>query len=187
MSPTTAVANASKRYVATDAGKCIGSGIVIATGCVLTCFHTLAVDNGISINGIEAEVMAIDTKHDLALLSVPTVECGAITLAEACLGESVLSVGNPHGFSGALMFGRVCFIDDNRVFTDMHGSPGISGAGLYDLNGDLIGVVCSVIGSKNCGNWFTVAIPSKNLVGILAKVFAIAQPTPEEVAKYAKA
>lgn len=185
MSPTKAVQNASERYVATDSGKSIGSGVIITTGCVLTCFHTISVDNGISINGIEAEIIAVDPKHDLALLSVPTQERTTIHLADACIGESVVSVGNPHGFNGALLFGRVCFLDDKRVFTDMHGAPGISGAGLFDMNGDLIGVVCSVIGTKNCGNWFTIAIPSKNLMDILAKVFAVVQPTAEEVAKYA--
>lgn len=186
MTPTIAVKNASERFVVTESGKSIGSAVIVTTGCVLTCFHTISVDNGISINGIEADIIAVDPKHDLALLSVPTKERKTISLANACLGETVFSVGNPHGFSGALLFGRVCFLDENRVFTDQHGAPGISGAGLFNLEGELVGVVGSVIGTKNCGNWFTIAIPTKNMMDILAKVFAITQPTPEEVAKYGK-
>lgn len=179
-----AVNNADSRYVPLNAGGAIASGVIIGTGFVLTCFHSLRVDNGIKVGDVEAEIIGVDPAHDLALLEVPTIEVEAITLGSVFKGESVFSIGNPHGLSGALLFGRVVFLDDKKILHDMHGAPGISGSGLWDCAGELVGINHSVIGQKHIGNWLTASVPAFHLQKILRSVFRIAQPTDEEIAKY---
>ena len=179
-----AVSDAFRRFVVTETKSSASSGVVIITGVVLTCFHSLKVDSGIKVNGKEADIIAVDPLHDIALLQVETEECELVTLGEVDLGELVFSVGNPLNFPGALMFGHVCFQTDKRIVHDMHGAPGVSGSGLFNSRGELVGVNHSVAGNKHIGSWFTQAVPVLEMRNLLSKVFGIIQPTMEEVQKY---
>ena len=178
------VQDAVKRFVTTKAGGCTGSGVIITTGVVMTCFHCLRVDNGILVNDFEADIIAVDPKHDLMLVTAPTEPIDTVRLGTVGLGELVFSVCNPLDYAGALMFGHVCHITDAKVLTDIHGMPGISGSGLFNSKGELVGINHSVIGVKHIGSWMTCAVPSEQMQDILTKVFNIIQPTSEEVQKY---
>jgi S1-C subfamily serine protease len=178
------ILNALRRFVTTKAGGASGSGVVITTNVVMTCFHCLKVDNGITVNGVEADIIAVDPKHDLILLSVPTAKFETVRLGDGDLGELVFSVCNPLDYAGTLMFGHICHITSVKLLTDMHGMPGISGSGLFNNKGELVGINHSVVGVKHIGNWMTCAVPSEQMHDVLAKVFNIVQPTSEEVQKY---
>lgn len=178
------VRNVMNRYVNIETKNAIGSGITLVTSFILTCFHNLGIDSEIKVNGVVAEIVDVDPIHDLTLLAVPTEEFDQIVLGIACLGEPVFSVGNPMGLSGALLFGRVVFKTDKRVITDIHGQPGVSGSGLFNLDGELLGINNSVLGKKHIGSWLTIATPSENMSKILSNIFHIVIPTIEEVEKY---
>ena len=189
MSIKTIVQGVMDRYVAIETKNAIGSGIILMTSFVLTCFHCLKVDSSISVNGKEAEIVDIDPINDLTLLAIQTEEFEQIPMGEASLGEPVFSIGNPMGLDGALLFGRVVFRTDKRVIHDMHGQPGISGSGLFNFEGELIGINSSVIGQKHIGSWLTIATPSENMGKILSNIFLsnifqVIQPTLEEIEKY---
>lgn len=179
-----AVKNAVRRFVTTEAGSSEGSGVIITTGIVMSCFHSLHVDNGIKVNDVEAEIIAVDPVSDLVLLSLETEEIETIRLGDIGIGQNVLTIGNPMGLSGALLFGRVIWINEKQIIHDMHGSPGISGSALFNYEGEMIGLNHSVLGAKNIGSHYTVAVPSEKMKKILSKIFNIVQPTTEEVQKY---
>lgn len=176
--------NALWRNVKTVTGSTSGSGVVICTGVVMTCFHCLHVDCEIIVDDEQATILGVDPKHDLCLLSVRTLDAPPIVIAFASLGEEVLSAGNPLTFNDALMFGRIVHIDEERIAHDMHGAPGISGSGLFNTSGCLVGVNHSVTGRKNIGSWLTLAVPSQSLQKILQIALRIVQPTPQDVEKY---
>jgi S1-C subfamily serine protease len=142
------------------------------------------VDSGIKVNDKDADIIAVDPQHDLALLQVETEECQLIHLGEVDYGELVFSVANPLSFTGALMFGHVCFQTEKRIVHDMHGAPGVSGSGLFNNNGELVGVNHSVAGHKHIGSSFTMAVPVLEMRSLLSKAFHIIQPTAEEIQKY---
>jgi len=175
-----------KRYVSIDTKKAIGSGVILVTNFVLTCFHNLYVDSGIKVGKEEAEIVDVDPLHDLTLLMVKTKELERVILNKAGLGEVVFSFGNPMGLDGALLFGRVVFKTDQRVISDIHGQPGVSGSGLFNLQGELLGINHSVIGKKHIGSWLLCATPSENMGKILSDVFEVVPATAEEVEMYAQ-
>jgi S1-C subfamily serine protease len=184
MNLTQAIENAMSRCVTVSAGNAEGSGVIITTGIILTCFHCLKVDNGIKVNDFNAKVVAVDPTHDLILLSVPTDEFETVRLCDVGLGQQVLTVGNPLSMVKALLFGRVIYQTEKRLIHDTHGAPGISGSGLWDNEGKLVGVNHSVLGAKHIGSHYTIAVPAEMFHDTLAEVFNIVSPTTEEVEKY---
>ena len=179
-----AVKNAQKRFVVVETKSNSGSGVIIATGIVMTCFHCLHTDSEIKVNDKDAEVVAVDAMHDLVLLSVETEDVETVELGQVSLGEQILSVANPMSMSGALLFGRVIFLTDKRIVHDIHGTPGVSGSGLFNFKGELAGINHSVLGTKHIGSHFTIAIPAEKFQKIISQVFHIVQPTEDEVEKY---
>jgi S1-C subfamily serine protease len=184
MTLKTAVDYAMQRYVKVDTEQCAGSGVVIATSCVLTCFHCLRVNSVVGVNDEPAEVIAVDPTNDLCLLACKTVEVDNIRLGDAGLGRHVFTVANPMNLSGALLFGQIIWESNMRIVTDIHATSGVSGAGLYNFDGELVGLIHSVMGMKHFGAGYGVATPALWFQKILSTVFHIIAPTADEVQKY---
>lgn len=176
------VDEAISRYVTVTIGdEGFASGVIIANNVVLTCFHCIHAGNTEKVDGVEAEIIAVDPLHDLALLSVKTKEVKIVKVGSAALGQVVISVSNPTGMEGTLLFGRVCYLDGKRVVHDMHIQPGSSGSGLFNLQGEMVGV--NQKGIDN-GSWLSVALPSELMKKILSRVVHIVTASTEEVKKY---
>jgi S1-C subfamily serine protease len=184
MTLKTAVDYAVQRYVKVDTQQCAGSGVVIATTCVMTCFHCLHVNSDIHVDGEPAEVIAVDAANDLCLLTCKTVEVDNILLGDAGLGRHVFTVANPMNLSGAILFGQVIWESNKKIVTDIHATSGVSGAGLYNFDGELVGLIHSVMGMKHFGAGYGVATPAELFQKILSTVFHIVAPIADEVQKY---
>lgn len=171
MTEQEAVQDAVNRYVLTEIGSDRhGSGVVLTTGFVLTSFHGLLAERGIKVSGKEAQIIAVDTKNDLTLLSVRTKKFAMMKLGSVSLAEQVFLVGNPNNLSGVLLFGRVGYVDKKQIAHDAHGTVGVSGSGLFNLKGELVGVNESVSGSSQGGSWLTIATPANRIMNILSKI-----------------
>jgi serine protease Do len=99
-------------------------------------------------------IVGIDPDSDLAVLKIesdqqlPSAEMG--NSDDIMIGESVIAIGNPFGFSHTVTTGVISAIDrsikaDDRVFhkfiqTDASINPGNSGGPLLNINGELIGL-----------------------------------------------
>lgn len=144
-----------------------GSGVIISEdGYIVTNNHVICdTENNneqadkIKIrlrNGKEytATVVGTDADADIALIKIDATELTAAVWGDsddAVVGQQVIAVGNPLGsLGGTLTVGyisatsREIEIDNVKmtlIQTDAAVNPGNSGGGLFDLNGNLIGVV----------------------------------------------
>ena len=138
-----------------------GSGIIISQdGYILTCAHVVsgATSVKVQINGsdqsYDATVVGVDSTSDIAVLKIDTTGLTPAVIGDSdklAVGETTVAVGNPLGtLSNTVTQGivsalnRQVTVEDNNmtlIQTDTSISPGNSGGGLFNANGELIGVV----------------------------------------------
>jgi serine protease Do len=142
--------------VASDAaGKTLsqGSGVVVAPGKLVTNCHVLAraarilIKHGNASYGAKLEFP--DPKRDLCQLDVQDLAAPAIKLGSSAhlrIGQRVYAVGAPIGLELTLSDGLVSSLrasadaDAPQIQTSAPISPGSSGGGLFDSEGNLIGI-----------------------------------------------
>ena len=112
-------------------------------------------------------ILKIETKEELPIVSFGDSE-------EVKVGQKVLSIGNPFGFSNTLTQGIISRIDyvKNRFQTDAAINPGCSGGPILNSTGEVIGISQSIYNPdhniSNIGIGF--AIPSNEAVKFIATV-----------------
>lgn len=138
-----------------------GTGTVLGDGLILTNAHLVAgsTDDVMVRTGddrmLTAVVVGFDDARDLALLRVDGLGLNPIEVGDAARGTSALIIARPDRAEA-----RVLDVTVVRTFTatgdDIYGQgdvsrgalelavdvvPGVSGAGVYDMSGELVGVV----------------------------------------------
>ena len=105
---------------------------------------------------ISSNVLAKMGKNkDLALLKIdPKKSLRTISFGDSediKVGQKVLAIGNPFGFSGTLTSGIVSRIDyaKGRIQTDAAINPGCSGGPLLNSQGEVIGISQSIYNPDN--------------------------------------
>jgi serine protease Do len=146
----------------------LGEGFSAGTGCIirddgviLTGSHVVEDAKNIEVttsNGktYKASVIAKMGKNkDLALLKINSKEkFNTVSFGDSeriKVGQKVLAIGNPFGFSGTLTSGIVSRIDyaKGRIQTDAAINPGCSGGPLVNSNGEVIGISQSIFNPDN--------------------------------------
>jgi serine protease Do len=147
-----------------------GSGVVITPdGFTLTSAHVVARTEGLGrasfVDGreLEFEVVGSDPLSDLAVLRVDARDLVPAELGDAerlRVGQLVVAIGNPHGFTGSVTAGVVSALGrslptrsganvrvvDNVIQTDAALNPGNSGGALADGRGRVVGINTAVAG-----------------------------------------
>ena len=138
-----------------------GSGVIISQdGYILTCAHVVsgATSVKVQLNGsdqsYDATVVGVDSTSDIAVLKIDATGLTPAVIGDSdklAVGETTVAVGNPLGtLSNTVTQGivsalnRQVTVEDNNmtlIQTDTSISPGNSGGGLFNANGELIGVV----------------------------------------------
>ncbi|MCW5828353.1 MAG: trypsin-like peptidase domain-containing protein [Deltaproteobacteria bacterium] len=144
-------------------GEALGSGFFCSkSGFLLTNAHVVARADKLSAKTDdgklhELEIVAVDRKHDLALLRVtPAGSFPAATMAGAARlaeGDWVVAIGNPLGLTHSVSHGIVSQRsrsiaelqrgrEDDLQFlqTDTPINPGNSGGPLFDITGQVVGI-----------------------------------------------
>ena len=164
-----------------------GTGCFITSdGVILTSSHVIEGSNDIDVTiysgkVYKANVMSILGKNnDLALLKITSKEPMEIIKLGASedikVGQKVLAIGNPFGFSGTLTQGIVSRIDyaKNKIQTDAAINPGNSGGPLLNSSGEVIGISQSIYNpdnnKSNIGIGFAVPVNSVKEFIDLAKI-----------------
>jgi serine protease Do len=97
-----------------------------------------------------AEIIKIDEENDLALLKTFMVddelEVAKIATTEPQKGDIVYSVGSPLGILRTVSQGILSNKVEGFYLSDNTTTFGNSGGGLYNTNGELIGVPAQVMG-----------------------------------------
>lgn len=187
-------------YVAGGAG----SGVIIsADGYIVTNHHVVDGADNIKVrltDGTEfsAHLLASDSQNDLALLwinaqghSLTVAQMGCS--ADLAVGEEVLAIGNPLGSLGGTVTNgiisataRTLEINGNTMTllqTNAAVNPGNSGGGLFNMAGQLIGVVnakCSDDDVEGLG----FAIPVDTVYEIMSDMIEITASYVDDLKQY---
>lgn len=159
-----------------------GSGIIISKdGYIITNAHVAENDtyivsklmvsvnttdpsDGTSIsNQYEAKLIGSDTDTDLAVLKIEADNLHAATLGDSdklSLGDDVVVIGNPLGLETSVSKGVVSGLnrqvyDDNSISaiqTDTAINSGNSGGGMFNMYGEVVGVVNMKLVNDNAEN-----------------------------------
>ncbi len=137
-----------------------GSGVIISSdGYIVTNNHVVSNANKVTIrtkNGesYTASVKGSDSNSDVALLKIDAKNLTAAVIGDSStlkVGDTAIAIGNPLGqLGGTVSTGIVSALDReieisgtkmNLLQTDAAINPGNSGGGLFNENGELIGIV----------------------------------------------
>jgi S1-C subfamily serine protease len=156
----------------------LGSGFVIhPSGYIITNEHVIDQATEVDVvfsNGekLEAQVIATDNEHDLAVLKVvPKKPLAAIALGtseDLMIGEPVYAIGNPFGYAGTMTRGIVSAVDrklevsatksyTGLIQTDASINPGNSGGPLLNAYGQVVGINTAIRADAH-GIGFAIAV-----------------------------
>jgi serine protease Do len=197
--------------------KGLGSGVLISSdGQVLTAAHLVQPAAEITVEfadgtPVSAHVTAMARSADLALLRLERVPAGAVVARlgdsdRARIGNRVLVVGAPHGYTHTLTVGHVSgrrrageawdqFPMAEMLQTDAAINAGNSGGPLFNMDGDVLGIVSFAVtksgGSEGLGFAVTVNVARQLLferrtawlgidgillTGVLQRIFNLREP-----------
>jgi Do/DeqQ family serine protease len=156
----------------------LGSGVIIdgEKGLILTNAHVIQKSGTIKVvlqdeREFEGRIVGADPDSDLAVLKIdskdrlPAIKMG--NSKDLMIGETVIAIGNPFGFSHTVTTGVISAINrsiraQDRVYHDFIQidasiNPGNSGGPLLNINGDLIGINTAIY-AKAQGIGFAIPI-----------------------------
>ncbi len=172
----------AQQYIQSGAG----SGVIIdSKGYIVTNHHVINGARKISVTlrsgkSYDAQLVGSDAGEDLALLKIEGENLTAAVMGDSDnlkVGQRTIAIGNPLGqLGGTVTEGIISALDRdvvvdgqtmNLLQTDTAINPGNSGGGMFDGNGNLIGiVVAKSSGSEVEGLGF--AIPINDAIDILS-------------------
>lgn len=128
------------KIVTVESGNNIGAGIIIKENTIITALHNLDGDAYVYFYGdairTKVEVVKTSQSEDLAVLTTLTTEHVSVS-TEYKDGQEVFVIGSPVGIRHFISYGIIG--KDN--FVDANILPGHSGGGVFDTNGNLIGMM----------------------------------------------
>lgn len=173
--------DASRRIPATQAGSpgdealesVLSSGIICDTaGRVLTAASSVIGRERILVSFenrvAHAELLAIDYQTELALLECPNLggQPAQFSNLQACAGQMVVGLGNAYGVRAAPSIGFCAGVrDDGMMQFSVPVSSCAVGGGVFDLSGELLGIITGALGDEN---QVTVALPAYQLPSIVS-------------------
>ncbi|MEW5908203.1 MAG: Do family serine endopeptidase [Thermodesulfobacteriota bacterium] len=174
----------------------LGSGVIIdgKRGFILTNAHVIDKTGTITVilqdeREFKAKIVGADPDTDLAVLKIESKDLlpavGMGNSDDVMIGETVIAIGNPFGFSHTVTTGVVSALNrslrsEDRVFlgfiqTDASINPGNSGGPLLNINGELIGINTAIY-AKAQGIGFAIPInKAKRIVGDLIRYGEVVQ------------
>ncbi|MDR3271063.1 MAG: trypsin-like peptidase domain-containing protein [Peptococcaceae bacterium] len=137
-----------------------GSGVILSSdGTIITNNHVIDGAQKITVRladerEFSAEVQVYDAKTDLAVLKIKATGLMPVVIGDSStlmVGDTAIAVGNPLGALGGSVTGGIISALDREIKidgetmsllqTDAAINPGNSGGGLFNRQGELIGIV----------------------------------------------
>lgn len=172
----------AQQYVVQGAG----SGVIISEdGYIITNHHVIEDANSVTVTlrdgktSYNAAVIGSDSENDIALLKVDAKGLTPATFGDSsklAVGDYVVAIGNPLGqLGGTVTDGIISALARDVVIegknmtllqTNAQISPGNSGGGLFNANGELVGIV-NAKDSATEVEGIAFAIPINNVLDII--------------------
>jgi S1-C subfamily serine protease len=165
-----------------------GAGVVVEAelGLIVTCHHVVKDADTVLVSladgrQFDAKITAADEYSDLAVLriSAPSLTAGRIGKSvEVEPGDFAIAVGDPLGLSHSVSFGMISALHriwpgisyGDLIQTDVLLDRGNSGGPLFNLRGEIIGIISARIGEAAAERSFGFAIPSAAIDRLLAQL-----------------
>ena len=174
----------------------LGSGVIIDgnRGYILTNAHVINKAGTVTAilndeREFKAKIVGVDPDSDLAVLKIdaseplPAIEMG--NSDDLMIGETVIAIGNPFGFSNTVTTGVISALHrsirtEDSVYhdfiqTDASINPGNSGGPLQNINGELVGINTAIY-AKAQGIGF--AIPINKARRVVADLIQFGEVVP---------
>lgn len=178
--------------VTTKSGEGVGSGVIITPdGYIATNYHVVEDAVGISVimsdgTTYDAEFIDGDELNDIAVVKVDAKNLPAAKLGSSQnsrVGDQVMAIGTPHSinYQGTMTSGYISalnrrFVEQNTngtvkkvlylIQTDTSVNPGNSGGPLFNMSGEVIGIVTlKIAGEKYEGLGF--ALPMESVIDMI--------------------
>lgn len=171
----------------------LGSGVIISDdGYIVTNNHVIdgAERLEVTLNDnrtFNATVVGSDPTTDLALIKIDARELPVIPMGDSDklkIGEWVLAVGNPFGFTSTVTSGIVSAkarsisqVTHSRnmgiesyIQTDAAVNPGNSGGALVNINGELIGINTAIYSQTGNYAGYSFAIPTSIVTKVVTDI-----------------
>ncbi len=176
-----------------------GSGVIIkSNGYIITNNHVIEDASKITVTtqddkSYKAKVVGSDSNNDIAVLKISAKNLTAATYGNSdqiSVGDLAVAIGNPLGeLGGTVTSGIISALDReltidgktmNLLQTDSSINPGNSGGGLFNGDGQLIGIVVAKSSGSNVeGLGFAIPINTAAKVAseLMDKGYVSGQPT----------
>ena len=192
----------------------LGSGVIVSPeGHILTNNHVvegadeIIVKLGKNQHEYKATKIGSDPDSDLAVLKIEGKDLPAVTFADSenvHVGDVVLAVGNPFGFTQSVTMGIVSALGrgmrelnmnfQNFIQTDASINPGNSGGALVDTDGRLVGINTAIYSRTGGNQGIGFAVPGNMARGVMDSILkngrmirgylgVMLQPLDEDLAK----
>ena len=187
LTPASVYESARKSVVIIRADTVQGSGFIWKTqNYILTNWHVVNETDTVTVEFYDgtrrpATVLGLDAYSDVAVLSISGVPDEAVPLdlgnsSEIYIGQQVVAIGNPLGYSGSLSSGVISQMNEKIdlppliipvLQIDVTIAPGSSGGPLLDLHGNVLGIT-------NAGTFygFNFAVPSNVVKRVAESILA---------------
>ncbi len=171
----------------------LGSGVVISPdGYIVTNNHVIDGADRLEVTlndnrSFNATVVGSDPNTDLALVKIDVDGLSVIPMGDSDrlkVGEWVLAVGNPFGFTSTVTTGIVSAkarsisgVTHSRnmgiesyIQTDAAVNPGNSGGALVNLNGELVGINTAIYSNTGSYSGYSFAIPTSIVKKVVSDI-----------------
>ncbi len=172
----------------------LGSGVIITDdGYIVTNNHVVEGADRLEITlndnrTFDATVIGTDPASDLALIKIDATGLPTIPIGDSDaikVGEWVLAVGNPFGFTSTVTAGIVSAKArsissatgagnrmgiESFIQTDAAVNPGNSGGALVNLNGELVGINTAIYSQTGNYAGYSFAIPTSIVTKIMSDI-----------------
>jgi S1-C subfamily serine protease len=189
VNPSVVIVHVQQKTPSTDPQKGLvslpsfGSGVLIATdGKILTAAHVVKAADQICVEFFDgqlvpARVIATSVSADVALLQLARIPTNAVVSAigdsnKVDVGDQIFVIGSPYGLSHSLAVGHVSarYAPNSVVSlpegaellqTDAAINSGNSGSPMFNMKGEVIGIVTNILSRSGGSEGLGFAVTSK--------------------------
>lgn len=177
-------------YASSSISSASGCGVVVSSdGYIVTNTHVVGSGDGLSVRLIDGSVhdaalVGSDPITDIAVVKVDSDGLVPLPLSSAkglVVGQKVIAIGSPYGYSWSQSVGTVSALDrtvtsssgitlSGLIQTDASINPGNSGGPLLNARGEMVGLVSAIYSTSGSAQGLGFAIPVDTVVDVASSL-----------------